>query len=107
MCLIKNKTYKINGNCSEPVKFLKSLPGVINAELLDQMSSAGDWSGYAVQELNGFSYLFTFSQENNWPKEGFTLCTSEFPIVKVKGTLSKSEIYQYLLPEMEEDEEDE
>ena len=45
---------------------------------MEQTSSAGDWSGYFIQQIGKNKFVaIGFSQENNYPGAGFTLYTCE------------------------------
>jgi hypothetical protein len=77
MNLLTNKQVDIQGNWYAPKKFLEQHKSVLQVELVDTTSSAGDWNGvFAQRELNR-CYLIPFSQTNNFPKEGFHLSTGE------------------------------
>lgn len=76
--LLINKQWDIEGNWYSPVNYLRESPEVVRAELINTMSSAGDWEGYILQSHGGKFYLIPFSQENNWPRSyGFSVYTGE------------------------------
>lgn len=72
-----HKTKNIRGNWYAPLAFLKGLKRTVDAELWEMSSSAGDWSGWFVTKANKKYWLIGFDQENNSPKEGFTLRTGD------------------------------
>jgi len=68
----------VPGNWYEPLKKLRSYASVIHAEHLNTTSSAGDWDGFFVQRIGSMKYyVIRFFQENNFPKDGFIVTTSE------------------------------
>lgn len=83
----------VEGDWYAPQQFLQQLYGVEKVEILDTTSSAGDWSGYFLvtneDETKPQLSLIPFSQENNFPKAGYTLHSGE--------------IYDTFSPEQEED----
>lgn len=78
--LLCSREWNVPGNWYEPQKKLESFKSVCRVEYENQSSSAGDWDGYFVQKLGRKWYLILFSQENNYPNEGFTLRTNQEPI---------------------------
>jgi hypothetical protein len=66
---------------------------VESANFYNTMSSAGDWSGYIVQKIKNNRYLILFSQENNWPKIGYTIYTGSV-LAFWQGELTEEEILQ-------------
>ena len=60
-------------------EFWGSHKSVHTAEYMDKTSSAGDWSGYILQRVGNNVYAIGFSQENDYPHDGFTLYTCEVP----------------------------
>ena len=75
--LLTNREWKIEGTWYAPEEHLKRYKSVIKTGYITMSSSAGDWSGMFVQKLNGWYYFIPFSQENNYPRSGFTLYTDE------------------------------
>jgi hypothetical protein len=73
--VLENKEYQIEGGWNAPRDKIAAFPSVVKALLWNTTSSAGDWTGYFVQKINHNFYLIPFSQENNWPRGGFTLYT--------------------------------
>ena len=73
--ILKEREYTINGDWYAPYHFLGKYKSVINVELLNTTSSSGDWFGIFFQLINGTVYAIPFSQENNYPKSGYTLRT--------------------------------
>lgn len=52
---------------------------------MDMTSSAGDWTGFFIQQTGKNSAVaIGFEQVNNYPKDGFTLYTAEYPFYKGK-----------------------
>lgn len=66
----------IEGNWYAPQEYLNSLPSVVYVELMDTMSSAGDWSGMLVRKSGKKYQVYSFSQENRYPNGGFNLSIS-------------------------------
>jgi hypothetical protein len=64
---------------------------------VETTSSAGDWSGYIVQKINGTFYLIPFWQENRaWNGGGYTFGTGR-ALASWKGeNISRDEIYEIL-----------
>ena len=77
--ILTNREYQVNGTWYAPQKKLESFKSVVKVELTDTTSSAGDWDGYFVQKVGRKWYLIFFTQENNYPNEGFTLRTNDEP----------------------------
>jgi len=77
--LLTNKELKVKDNWYGAEKLLKGYKSVVKVELTNTSSSAGDWDGYFIQKLNNRFYFIPFSQENNFPKMGFTLYTATLP----------------------------
>lgn len=62
--LLLNREYVVNGNWYTPKNFLyENFKSVTRVELINTMSSAGDWSGIFVQKINNVYYLIPFTQE--------------------------------------------
>jgi hypothetical protein len=78
MNILSNKCYIVQGNWYAPRRKLKEYPSVLLVYYTDQTSSAGDWTGTFIQEINGRRYRIPFWQENNFPKPGFTLYTGDY-----------------------------
>lgn len=63
-----------------PTEHLKDkYPSVLQAELTDTTSSAGDWNGLLVQRQGRTVFVIPFSQENRW--RSFVLNTGK-PIAR-------------------------
>ena len=60
---------------------------IVECELTITSSSAGDWEGYITQKIGKRSYVIPFSQENNYPRRGFTIRTALFPAFSYQGAL--------------------
>ena len=89
MKLLTNKTFvTATNNWYAPTKeFKEKYPSVIATELVDMMSSAGDWNGFLIQKTGKNSFVaIGFSQYNNYPHHGFMLGTSEHPFYRGKFT---------------------
>ena len=92
--ILTNREYNINQgrvNWYSPSEFIRDFQSVVKVELFDTMSSAGDWSGYFIQKIKDNSYLIPFSQENNYPRYGYTLYTGNV-ILSWKGEISQDDI---------------
>ena len=79
--LLVNREWNIDGHWYAPSEHLESYKSVKRVELVDTTSSAGDWNGFFIQELNGRCYCIPFWQENNYPSSGFTLYTENWFVV--------------------------
>lgn len=73
-------------NWFAPTKELKEkYKSVIETELMDMTSSAGDWSGFIIQKLGKNTFVaIGFSQTNLYPHAGFGLQTCEHPFYRGK-----------------------
>lgn len=74
-----------------PSEYLRGFKSVLKVELWDTSSSGGDWSGYFIQRLNGRSYLIPFSQDDNYPRAGYTLYTGDI-ITSWMGNITEEEV---------------
>ena len=62
------------------IEFWQKHKSIIHARYMDTTSSAGDWSGFIVQRIGKHkAQAIGFSQENDYPHDGFTLYTCEVP----------------------------
>lgn len=79
--LLTERTYNLNQedgiNWYSALDKLREFPSVVKADFYDLCSSAGDWNGYIVQKIKDTFYLILFSQENNYPRYGFTVYTDK------------------------------
>ena len=75
--LLTNRQWNIEGTWYAPEEHLEKYKSVVKTGYITMSSSAGDWEGMFVQKLNGWYYFIPFSQENNYPRSGFTLYTGE------------------------------
>lgn len=75
--LLTNKEFTTQGNWYSPRRKLNEYLSVVYVEYIDQTSSAGDWNGFFIQHTRGNYYVIKLSQENNFPKDGFTLFTGD------------------------------
>jgi hypothetical protein len=86
--ILTNRQYKIDGNWYAPRDYLQSYKSVIKVELYNTMSSSGTWDGFFIQRIGKKLYMINFSQDNNFPRGGFTLYTG-----------NKNELYEDELPD--------
>jgi hypothetical protein len=83
--LLEDKTYLIDRddpdqrfvNWYSALRYLKNFKSVVYAEWTNMCSSAGDWEGFIVQHIGNTNYLIPISQENNYPRIGYTLYTGK------------------------------
>lgn len=95
MKLLTNLTFvTTTNNWFAPTKELKEkYKSVIDTEIMDMTSSAGDWSGFILQKTGKNTvHAIGFSQENNYPHDGFTLMTCEHPFYK--GRLDEKDLVE-------------
>lgn len=88
MKLLTKKTFvtATNNWYAPTCEFHEKYPSVMRMVLMDQTSSAGDWSGFLIQRTGSKSAVaIPFWQENNYPNSGFTLHTGT---AFMKGRLS-------------------
>lgn len=88
MRLLENKTYvtETNNWYAPTCEFHEKHSSIKRMVLMDQTSSAGDWSGFLIQRTGSKSAVaIPFWQENNYPNSGFTLRTGT---AFMKGRLS-------------------
>lgn len=98
--LLLNRDYNVGGNWYAPKEYLLGFPSVIDVELINTSSSAGDWDGVLFQKINEKVYAIPFSQENNYPSSGFTIYTGEksiftCPINEFTKEMREAFIYDY------------
>jgi hypothetical protein len=94
--LLVNRQYNVLGNWYAPQHFLdENFKSVVKSDYWHDSSSSGDWDGYFVQKIGNISYLIRFSQENNYPRWGFTLYTGNV-LAFVKGDMTDEFIYALL-----------
>lgn len=82
MTLLTDKKFLITtNNWYTPLAELGAkYKSVIAGEVMDNSSSAGDWSGYIIQKTGKTEVVaIGFSQYNNYPNAGFTIITCEHP----------------------------
>lgn len=81
MKLLVSKEYvtKTNNWYAPLSEFWEKYKSIYAAKHMDTSSSAGDWSGYIVQRIGNKAYAIAFSQENNYPGDGFTFYTMDYP----------------------------
>jgi hypothetical protein len=77
--MLISRQWLISGNWNAPSAFLQTFKSVYAVDLVDQSSSAGDWSGLIFQRRGGNIWVIPFSQENNFPKGSFILTTNDKP----------------------------
>lgn len=103
--LLTSRTFNTAGlkglpdNWYTPEKYLQSFKSVKKTELYDTCSSAGDWSGYFIQKIGKVNYVILFSQENNYPRGGFTITTSNV-VASGQCDFSEADINQILAVEL-------
>ena len=87
MKLLTNITFATaTNNWYAPTKELKEkYRSIIETELMDTTSSAGDWSGFIIQKTGKNTFVaIGFSQYNSHPHDGFSIMTCEHPFYKGK-----------------------
>lgn len=96
MCnLLINREIVLNKgrvNWYSALDYFRKFKSVYLVDFYDTCSSAGDWSGYVVQRIKNRFYMILFSQENNWPHSGYSVCTGENVIASWDGELSRGDI---------------
>jgi hypothetical protein len=95
MKLLTDKTYVTRPNTwyAAIKEFKNQYPSGIYYEFMNTTSSAGDWDGFLVQKLGkNKAVAIRFSQQNNYPDDGFTLYTAEHPFYS--GDCKKREFYE-------------
>lgn len=82
MRLLTNKTYvtATNNWYAPTCEFHEKHPSILRMVVVDKTSSAGDWNGFLIQKTGSKrAQCIGFEQVNNYPREGFTLYTAEYP----------------------------
>lgn len=82
MKLLTKKTFvtATNNWYAPTCEFNEKYPSVMRTVIMDNTSSSGDWSGFIIQKTGRKrAQCIGFSQENNYPRDGFTLYTYEYP----------------------------
>lgn len=80
MKILTNRTYvtKTNNWFAPTCEFHEKHPSIIGMHFMDQSSSCGNWSGFFLQKTGKNTCVaIYFSQENNYPHDGFILYTGE------------------------------
>lgn len=80
MKLLTKKTFvtATNNWYAPTCEFHEKYPSVMRMVLMDQTSSSGDWTGFLIQRTGRKrAQCIAFQQENNYPRDGFTLYTSD------------------------------
>lgn len=72
--------------------YFRKFKSVYRVDFYNTCSSAGDWEGYIVQRIKNRFYMILFSQENNWPRSGYSVCTGENVIASWDGEISRDDI---------------
>jgi hypothetical protein len=68
----------IEGNWYEPLHYIRNKKNVVEADLINTTSSAGDWDGYLIEKQNSHYVLKFWSQENRaFGGTGFNLYVGE------------------------------
>jgi hypothetical protein len=70
-----NREWKIEGSWYSPLEKLRQYKAVQAVEYFDTSSSAGDWNGLVIMKQGKKYAIVPFSQENDYPNEGFILRT--------------------------------
>lgn len=77
--LLTNREFFVEKDWFASVRHLLKHKSVIEAKFFDTTSSAGDWDGLIVQKLKyglrSWYYIIPFCQENNYPRNGYTVRT--------------------------------
>lgn len=93
MSLLTNREWLIKGNWYAPQEYLQGFKSVKAVELTQTSSSAGDWDGIIFQVVKNKCFVIPFSQENNYPREGFKVYTGDV-ICKTKADYNKEQIIE-------------
>lgn len=81
--LLINREWHISGTWNAPRNFLREkFASVVFCDHINTSSSAGNWEGLILQRFGKKLYAVLFSQENCFPRDGFTLSTSETPFIQ-------------------------
>lgn len=81
MRLLTKKTFvtATNNWYAPTCEFHEKYPSILRMVIVDKTSSAGDWGGFLIQRTgHKRAQCIAFQQENNYPRDGFTLYTSDF-----------------------------
>lgn len=79
---------------------LRKYKSVEKSDYYETCSSAGDWSGYFVQKIKNIRYLILFSQENNYPRYGYTGYTGNV-VASWEGELTEDDILSIVSDHLE------
>lgn len=103
--MLINRTYNLNQddhvNWYTSLKHVRSYPSVRLVDFYNTTSSAGDWQGYILQQIKGKYYLILFSQENNYPKYGYTIYTDDHPLSILDHAIDRDECDEIISEYME------
>lgn len=95
--LLTNREQHIDGRWYAPSDHLyNDYKSVVCCELINTSSSAGDWSGVFFQRFGNILYAIEFTQENNYPSDGFTLSTGERPVARIEIKEETQDYAKYL-----------
>lgn len=84
--LLKDTHKSNNGSWYDLLETISNKKSVVFAEFFDTTSSCGDWSGVIIQKLGNGLYCRAFTQENNYPRGGFTITLGRvYYISYIKG----------------------
>lgn len=103
--LLCDRTYNLNEgrvNWYSALKFLESYPSVKLASFYETCSSAGDWSGYILQTIGKQHYIIMFWQSNNYPRNGFTIHTDEYPVIMTDVEMGRDQCKRVINNYLEE-----
>lgn len=74
-------------------EFWEKHKSITFAKFINQCSSSGDWDGFIVQKTGKNSVVaIGFSQENNYPHDGFSFYTMDMPFYR--GKLTEDNLYE-------------
>lgn len=81
-------------NWYSALDLLRSKKSVKLCDFYDTTSSAGEWGGYIVQELNGTNYLILFSQTGRgaFSMGGYTIYTDDKPLASWQGEMNRDDV---------------
>ena len=73
---------------------ISSFKSVKKVTFTDTSSSAGDWGGFFIQELNETKYVISFGQTNRYPYKGYNVFTTGVAI-SFKGEWDYEDLEKY------------
>lgn len=96
-------TKEMSGNWYAPTEYLERQESVVMAELMNTCNSAGSWEGLFVYSDGDCYYVIAYSQENNYPRGGYTLFTEELPVATFSKMPQKEDLCRIYSRMIEED----